>query len=76
MFEIVASFLVLLLAVLLVWLVFAAVCDMAEARGHSRALWLVVSLFWSPPFAVMFVLWLFVPLLEEDDDGEGACDGI
>ncbi len=75
MFEIVASFLVLLLAVLLVWLVFAAVCDMAEARGHSRALWLVVSLFWSP-FAVMFVLWLFVPLLEEDDDGEGACDGI
>ncbi|WP_300519149.1 hypothetical protein [Aliiroseovarius sp.] len=70
MVELFLGLLAIILVVLGVWLVFGVVCDMADARGHSRTLWMVVSLVWSP-FAVMFVLWLFVPLLEIGEEEAG-----
>ncbi len=56
---------VLLVAVLLFWLIFWTVGEMARARGHSPWPWWIISLCWSP-FGSMVVLWLFFDVVDDE----------
>ncbi len=56
----------LLVFVVVTWLIFAVVGDMAKDRGHSPWPWWIISFFWSP-FGSMFVLWLFFDVVETDE---------
>ena len=59
------SLVVFLVVVLLFWLIFAVVADMAKNRGHSPWPWWIKSVFWSP-FGSMIVLWLFFDVVDDE----------
>ncbi len=69
MLEIFGTACALLLFLCIIYLIFAAVGDMARARGHSPWPWWFISLAWSP-FGSMFVLWMFFDLQGKDDEQE------
>lgn len=66
MFEAFVPLLFVVFALLILWLVFSTVGDMAEARGHSPWPWWIISVCWSP-FGSMIVMWLFFPVLDEEE---------
>ena len=61
MLEIIAAGLVLVVALWVIWQLFAIVGDMAESRGQNALLWQVASLFINPIMA-MLLLWMFCDL--------------
>ncbi len=65
MLDLLVPLLVLVFAILVIWLIFSVVGDMAKARGHSPWPWWIISVFWSP-FGSMIVLWLFFDVADED----------
>ncbi len=59
-------FLAIMLPLGMLWILyqlFVIVGDMASARGHNPWPWWLLSLAWSP-FAVMFILWVFFDVSE------------
>lgn len=50
-----------------IWLLILLPADMAEARGRSALNWILVSLFFSPFFAIFLLWWLGDNPYREDD---------
>ncbi|CUK19852.1 hypothetical protein RUE5091_04437 [Ruegeria denitrificans] len=64
MLEALLPLLIFTLVILVIWLIFSVVGDMARARGHSPWPWWIISLCWSP-FGSMLVLWIFFDVVDE-----------
>lgn len=57
--------------IFMAWALYATVGEMAQDRGHSRWIWWMISMVWSP-FIVIFVMWLLFPKRVAEASEEGT----